>query len=149
MLCDFWRKFWWPIHEWQMLAQVTMSPHILRDYRPTFGHQIPTFMAHVQSQVRSCVTCCAQIATRADHVSVLRLPLPVLVPPAAAHSSIGRSVWGWTMGWMTWVWLIPGRDNTSLFSTASRLALGLTQLSIQWVLGAISLGVKWLGHEAN
>jgi hypothetical protein len=32
-----------------------------------------------------------------------------------------------------------------LFSTASRPVLGPTQPPIQWVLGALSLGVKWPG----
>jgi hypothetical protein len=32
-----------------------------------------------------------------------------------------------------------------LFTTASRLTLGPTQSPIQWVPGALSLGVKWLG----
>jgi hypothetical protein len=33
-----------------------------------------------------------------------------------------------------------------LFSTTSRLALGITQPLIQWVLEALSPGVKRLGH---
>jgi hypothetical protein len=36
-----------------------------------------------------------------------------------------------------------------LFSKASRLALGLTQPPIQLVPESISLGVKWLGQEAD
>jgi hypothetical protein len=36
-----------------------------------------------------------------------------------------------------------------LFTTASRMALGPTQPPIQWVPGALSLGVKRLGHEAD
>jgi len=36
-----------------------------------------------------------------------------------------------------------------LFTTVSRLALGPTQPPIQWVPGALSLGIKQLGHEAN
>jgi hypothetical protein len=36
-----------------------------------------------------------------------------------------------------------------LFTTASRLALGPTQPPIQWVPGAVSLGVKWPGREAD
>jgi hypothetical protein len=36
-----------------------------------------------------------------------------------------------------------------LFTTASRPALGPTMLPIQWVPGALSLGVKRPGHEAG
>jgi hypothetical protein len=36
-----------------------------------------------------------------------------------------------------------------LFTTVSRTALGLTQPPIQWVPGALSLGVKRLGLEAD
>jgi hypothetical protein len=35
------------------------------------------------------------------------------------------------------------------FTTVLRPALGPTQLPIQWVTGALSLGVKRPGHEAN
>jgi hypothetical protein len=34
-------------------------------------------------------------------------------------------------------------------TTVSRTALGPTQLPIQWVLGALSLGVERLGREAD
>jgi hypothetical protein len=36
-----------------------------------------------------------------------------------------------------------------LFTTASETALGPTQLPIQWVLGALSLGVKRPAREAD
>jgi hypothetical protein len=36
-----------------------------------------------------------------------------------------------------------------IFTTASRPALGPTQPPIQWVPGALSLGVKWPGREAD
>jgi len=55
------------------------------------------------------------------------------------------------MGWMTgW----PGFDFwqqqvSFLPTTASRLDLGPTQPPIQWVLGALSLEVKWPGREAD
>jgi hypothetical protein len=41
-----------------------------------------------------------------------------------------------------------GAGNFS-FTTASRLDLGPTQPPIQWVPGALSLGVKWHGREAD
>jgi hypothetical protein len=43
--------------------------------------------------------------------------------------------------------LIPGRGKIFLFSIASNPALGSTQPPIQWVLEALSPGVKLLGHE--
>jgi hypothetical protein len=36
-----------------------------------------------------------------------------------------------------------------LFSVLSRPALGSTQPPIQWMLGALFLEVKWLGHEGD
>jgi hypothetical protein len=47
----------------------------------------------------------------------------------------------------------PGFDSQQgqeifLYSTVSRLALRPIQPPIQWVLGALSPGVKQLGHEA-
>jgi hypothetical protein len=36
-----------------------------------------------------------------------------------------------------------------LFTIASRLALGPTQLPTKWVLADLSLGIKRLGHEAD
>jgi hypothetical protein len=44
----------------------------------------------------------------------------------------------------------PGEGmGVFLFDTASRPALGSTQPPTQWVLGPLSLGVKWPGREAN
>jgi hypothetical protein len=39
--------------------------------------------------------------------------------------------------------------GSRIFSTASRPALGPTQPPIQWVTGAVSLGVKRAGREAK
>jgi hypothetical protein len=39
--------------------------------------------------------------------------------------------------------------GSRIFSMSSRLVLGPTQPPIQWVPGALSLGVKWPGHEAD
>jgi hypothetical protein len=54
---------------------------------------------------------------------------------------------GWTIG-------ILGFDSRRglgifLFTTASRMALELTQPHIQWVPGALSLAVKRPGREAD
>jgi hypothetical protein len=55
------------------------------------------------------------------------------------------------MGWMIRVlefnsqWVL----GIFLFTTMSRMALGPTQPPIQWVTGALSLGIKQLGHEAD
>jgi hypothetical protein len=44
---------------------------------------------------------------------------------------------------------IPGRGKIFLFSEASRPALGPIQPPIEWVPGALSLGVKRPGREAD
>jgi hypothetical protein len=43
----------------------------------------------------------------------------------------------------------PGRVKNFLFSTSSRLVLGLTQPPLQWVLGALSPGVKEPWREVD
>jgi hypothetical protein len=48
----------------------------------------------------------------------------------------------------SWVQFQAGL-GISLFTTASRTALGPTQPPIQWVTGALSLGVKRPGREAD
>jgi hypothetical protein len=45
--------------------------------------------------------------------------------------------------------LFPEGLGIFLFTIASRTALEPTQPPIQWVLGALSLGVKQPGHEAD
>jgi len=48
----------------------------------------------------------------------------------------------------SWFYSWQGCENF-LCTKASVLGLGPTQLSIQWVLGALSPGVKWLVYEAG
>jgi hypothetical protein len=43
----------------------------------------------------------------------------------------------------------PGRVKDFLFSTSSKPVMGPTQPPIKWVPGALSLGVKRPGREAN
>jgi hypothetical protein len=62
-----------------------------------------------------------------------------------------QSVYRWTTGWMIGVLGFDSRRGLGifLFNTASGTALGSTQHPIQWVLGALSLGVKRPGREAD
>jgi hypothetical protein len=57
----------------------------------------------------------------------------------------------WATGWMIGVLGFYSQQGLGiyLFTTASRTALRPTQPPIQWVPGAISLGVKWPGREAD
>jgi hypothetical protein len=52
------------------------------------------------------------------------------------------------MGWTAGVRL-PSGASFFLYPTASKLALGPTQLHIRLILGALSPGIKWPGHEAD
>jgi hypothetical protein len=55
----------------------------------------------------------------------------------------------WATGWMIRAWS-PGRGwEIFLLTTASRLVLGPTKPPIQWVSGALSLGVKRPVPEAD
>jgi hypothetical protein len=55
------------------------------------------------------------------------------------------------MGWTIEVLGFDSRRGLGifLFTTASRTALGPTQLPIQWAPGVLSLGVKRPGREAD
>jgi hypothetical protein len=55
------------------------------------------------------------------------------------------------MGWKIGVIGFDSQQRLGifLFTTASRIALEPTQPPIQWVPGALSLGVKWPGCEAD
>jgi hypothetical protein len=65
-------------------------------------------------------------------------------PPRPGDSSVGVA---WATGWTIGVLGFDSRRGLGifLFITASRTALGPTQLPIQRVPGALSLGVKRLG----
>jgi hypothetical protein len=45
--------------------------------------------------------------------------------------------------------LIAGRGKKFFSSQWHQMGTGPTQPHIQWVLGALSLGIKWPGHEAH
>jgi hypothetical protein len=55
------------------------------------------------------------------------------------------------MGWKIGVIGFDSQQELGifLFTTTSRTALEPTQPPIQWVPGALSLGVKWPGREAD
>jgi hypothetical protein len=62
-----------------------------------------------------------------------------------------QSVQRWATGWMIGVLGFDSRWGLGifLFTTVSRMALGHTQPPMQWVPGALSLGVKRPGREAD
>jgi hypothetical protein len=64
---------------------------------------------------------------------------------------IAQSVQRWATGWTIGVLGFYSRRGlgTFLFTTASRTALGPTQPPIQWVPGALSVGVKRPEREAD
>jgi hypothetical protein len=51
------------------------------------SRRLPTVVARVRAQVRSCGIYGGQGSTGAGFLRVLRLPLPILIPPTAPHSS--------------------------------------------------------------
>jgi hypothetical protein len=64
---------------------------------------------------------------------------------------MAQSVYSWATGWTIGVLGFDSRQGLGifLFTTASRTALGPTQPPIQWLSGALSLGVKRQRREAD
>jgi hypothetical protein len=62
-----------------------------------------------------------------------------------------QSVQHWAAGWAIGILGFDSRRGLGifLFTPESRTALGSTQLPIQWVPGALSLGLKRPGREAD
>jgi hypothetical protein len=82
--------------------------------------------------------------------SDLRLDLPGSLFPLDFRIKFSY-VFRWAGGWIIGVLGFDSRRGLGilLFATASRTALGPTQPPIQWALGALSLGVKRPGCEAD
>jgi hypothetical protein len=64
---------------------------------------------------------------------------------------LAQSLQRWATDWTIGVLEFDSRRELGifLFTTVSRTALGPTQPSIQWVTGALSLGIKRPGREAD
>jgi hypothetical protein len=70
---------------------------------------------------------------------------------ATERAVIAQSVQRWATGWTIGVLGFDSRLGLGilLFTTAPRTALGPIPPPIQWVPGALSLGVKRVGREAD
>jgi hypothetical protein len=55
-------------------------------------HRVLTAAARIRSQIQSCGICCGQSGTGAGFLSVLRFPLPIIIPPNSPDSFI---ICGW------------------------------------------------------
>jgi hypothetical protein len=64
---------------------------------------------------------------------------------------IAQLVYRWAIGWVIGVLVFDSQQGLGifLFTTASRTPLGPTKPPIQWIPGALSLGVKRPGREAD
>jgi hypothetical protein len=84
-------------------------------------------------------------------VLVLVLVQVLVLVLVLVRAVIAQSVWRWATGWTMGGSRVDSHRGLGiyLFTTASRTALGPTQSPIKWVPGALSLGVKRPGREAD
>jgi hypothetical protein len=85
-----------------------------------------------------------------DRMNILNEGIPFNGINIYLRAVIAHSVWRWATVWTIGVLGFDFRRGLGifLFTTASRTALGCTQPPIQWVPGALSLGVKRLRRGA-
>jgi hypothetical protein len=50
------------------------------------SRRLPTATPRVRAQIKTCWICSRQSCTMAGSLPILRLPLPILIPPTAPHS---------------------------------------------------------------
>jgi hypothetical protein len=75
-----------PPHSISQSYSLYFMQHKGRAIAQAVGRRLPTAEAPVRAQVTSCGICGGQSGTGADFLWVLRLPLPILIPPAALDS---------------------------------------------------------------
>jgi hypothetical protein len=66
------------------------------------NHRLPTAVARVRFQFRSCGICCGRSGIGAGFARVLRFPLPVLIPPTHRLSSGAGTVGPLVAGHTKW-----------------------------------------------
>jgi len=84
-----------------------------------------------------------EVFMKHDKVAVYRFTHDSNHDPPSNRACVASLVHTHTMQVMGYEWIF------FVFDTASRPALGPTNLPIRWVLGTLSSGVKWPGREAN
>jgi hypothetical protein len=100
--------------------------------------RFPDFLAHIPASASQIFP---EISAY-PHTIFLHLSEVAVLAQSVEHWATGWTIG--VLGFNSWQGL-----GIFLFTTACRVALGPTQPPIQWVPGALSLGVKWLGREAD
>jgi hypothetical protein len=83
------------------LAETIDAEHIGKEVTPLIGRAVaqqvsrrfPTAAVRVLAQIRSCGICGEQSGTGVGFLRVSSVPLPMLIPPTAPHSS--SIIWRW------------------------------------------------------
>jgi hypothetical protein len=84
------------VHQKSHLTRPGFEPGPPRWEAQAVSPRLPTAAARVRALVSLCRICSGQSGTGAGFLRVLRLPLPILIPPTAPHSS--SVIWSGTIG---------------------------------------------------
>jgi hypothetical protein len=148
-------------------SQCQAIPQAVRWYLPTMGTQVqPLALWYTKQHWNRIFSGFPQLSPAKRH-SIIASYLFIATPEVRkSHDETGHfhilKVWGfirsrdsvvsiatgYRLDWGRWS-SSPGMVKNFLFSTSSRPGLGSTQPPIQWVLGALSPGVKRPGREAD
>jgi hypothetical protein len=133
------------------VVNFTLRPFYPQERTPTthwirgwVGHRSRSWRSGIEENSLHC-------PCRESNLGLACSLVTILTELLRCNKNVNAKLSSWATGWTIGVLGFDSRQGLGIFffTTASRTALGPTQPPIQWVPGALSLGVKRPGREAD